>query len=83
MLRVTVQLLPGGDESKPETLGVAYIINDGTGTNTTGYYKTAFSQRGGKRWWKKGSVDDFPRLQRNAWDLLYLALKGVVGERNE
>ena len=82
MLRITVELLPGGDATNPEILGIGYIINDATGTNSIGNYRVAFSEKGAKRWWKKGKVTSFPRLRLNAWDLLYRSLKSVVGERN-
>jgi hypothetical protein len=32
--------------------------------------------------WKKGEVKGFPRTRLGAWDLLYLALRNIVGSRN-
>jgi hypothetical protein len=40
MIRVTVELIPGGDESSPrrKVLGSIDIVNDGTGTADVGNY---------------------------------------------
>lgn len=38
MLRVTIDLLPYGDESKKETLHTIDIVNDGTGSEWAGNY---------------------------------------------
>lgn len=38
MLRVTIELLPGGNEDRARTLGMIEIANDGTGTQQTGNY---------------------------------------------
>jgi hypothetical protein len=32
--------------------------------------------------WRRGTVSGFKRRQKGAWDLLYLALKDAVGDRN-
>ena len=83
MIRVTIELIPHGDESLPRSnLGVIEIGNDGTGNSNTGNYNTRFTQVGGKKAWRKGRVRGFKRLQRNAYDLLYLALQEQVGYRN-
>ena len=37
-LRVTVELIPRGDESRKRRVAVVYITNDGTGTNEAGNY---------------------------------------------
>lgn len=83
MIRVTVELLPGGDAGRARHLGTAYIANDGTGTETTGSYSVMLSRRG-MPWsiWKRGRVQGFPRKRLLAWDLLYRALDGTVGHRN-
>lgn len=38
MLRVTVELVPGGFEPRAETIGTVLIVNDGTGTADRGNY---------------------------------------------
>jgi hypothetical protein len=32
--------------------------------------------------WKRGRVEKFDRRKRGSWDLLYLALRAIVGGRN-
>lgn len=32
--------------------------------------------------WRKGRVEGFPRKNRGGWDLLFLALRACVGDRN-
>lgn len=82
MLRITVELLPLGDESRREVLCVGEIANDGTGTLGHGNYKVGLSTKGQARTWKRGVVKGFPRRRLNAWDLLYRALRDCVAERN-
>lgn len=81
MIRVTLELIPGGI-GKPEHLGTAYIANEGTGTKTMGSYSIILQDKA-KRIWRTGWVDNFPRKRLLAWDLLYRALRQCVGERNE
>ena len=83
MIRVTVELLSGGF-GPAEHIGTAYITNDGTGTKTSGNYDVWLSQRGRPSWtWREGEVQGFRRKKMLAWDLLYLALKACVGDRND
>ena len=69
MLRITVELLPGGDESRKKHLGTATITNDGTGDEHRGNYVAT-------------RVARFDRKRRGPWDLLFLALRSAVGGRN-
>jgi hypothetical protein len=83
MLRVTIDLLPYGDETTKRNLGVIEIANDGTGTKSRGNYMVRTAIRGQpKQTWRKGAVKDFPRLQLGVYDLLLRALVATVGERN-
>jgi len=82
-IRVTVELLPGGDESQADHRGTATIANDGTGTENLGNYTvTLFGTGEPNGIWKRGRVLGFPRGRLGVWDLLYLALRSTVGERN-
>jgi len=84
VIRVTLEIVPFGIESLKKTIGKAKIINDGTGTQAVGNYKainTTPNER--MRVWEKGVVKGFPRLDMSIWDLVYLALRDVVGERND
>ena len=83
MIRVTVELVPHGDESRKRHLGTAVIVNDATGTHWTGNYRVVLSKMGRPdEFWRRGGVEGFPRLRLGAWDLLYRALRETVGSRN-
>ena len=85
MIRVTVEMLPGGQESHKRLLGVATIANDGTGLGPHGNYDATFSKWAPKQdeIWKRGRVENFPRQSRGPWDLLLRALQSAVGARNK
>lgn len=88
MIRVTVELLPGGIEEMKETLGVAEIANDLQGTLNSdgelGAYDVELLKWGkGRRVWKRGRVEGFRRRSRGPWDLLLLALLSTVADRNK
>lgn len=80
MLRVTIELDKFGLGIVKRTIGTAKIGNDGTGTEKKGNYKIVFVTEEGKPW-KKTEVKNFDRLNNGPWDLLYLALKNIVGDR--
>jgi hypothetical protein len=82
MLIVTVELI-NANNGERSTLGVAEIYNDGTGDWDTGNYVCKIYHEGeGRRVWKAGAVEGFPRRRLGPWDLLYRALREVVGPRN-
>ena len=84
MIRVTVEMIPFGDEAQKHTIAVGNIWNTGTGDSSTGNYKFNISRRNQPRIiWKFGDISDFPRKKLNAWDLLYRVLKEAVGDRND
>lgn len=90
MLRVTIEMLPGGSEEDAITLGVGYIANDVRQTARTGgelgdytvrlMKSSAYAKRSGV--WRRGAVKRFPRRRLGPWDLLYRALAATVGDRN-
>lgn len=83
MIVVRVELWPFGDKTRARHLGTAVIANDGTGDPQTGNYWVKLYGKGEKRrLWRETVVADFPRKRLLVWDLLYRALKNVVGERN-
>jgi hypothetical protein len=66
MVKVTIELLPKGEEEGKRLIGVVLIANDGSGTVDAGNYEYALSHAGkylGKRKepYKKGKVRNFPR----------------------
>jgi hypothetical protein len=91
MLRCTIELLPGGDESRARTIGVVEIANVG-GTREVGNYAVVLKKTppfpGALRAaWKRGlmsgedddaiaaSVEGHHRTKRGSYDLLYRALR--------
>lgn len=85
MLKVTIELVPHGVESKKETLCVMHIVNDGTGTPTSGNYWARLSRCGNVlRTYRRVEVKGFKRIKLSAWRLLYEVLKQVYEkEHNE
>ena len=82
MIRITIELLPKGDESRKRHLGTMTIANDATGYSTVGNYRVWLSRRGQPdRQWKVGRVVGFPRKKLGPYDLLYWALMQTVAER--
>lgn len=64
-----------------KTLATGKITNTGTGSSTQGNYRIELRDAAG-RLWKTGHIEGFPRKRLLAWDLLYRALKRLVGTRN-
>lgn len=84
MIIVTVEL-HSARTGKTTLLGRAKICNDrlrtiGTG-GTFGDYTCVFRNKAGA-FWKETFVERFPRKRLLMWDLLYRALKQIVGDRN-
>lgn len=82
MLKITVELIPFGMEDHPrrQVLCVGKIANIG-GNDVKGDYRVVLYDKAGKLW-KTGEIKGFPRQRLLAWDLLYRALRSIVGERN-
>lgn len=93
MIRVIVEIWPFGDESKKETIAIANIANDGTGTNNTGNYTFSMSKCGrGKedadskflnRTWKQGKLLNFKRARYNAWYLVASCLNEALKKQDQ
>ena len=81
MLRITIELVPWGIETRAKVIATGTIANIGTGTPTSGDYRIELRDAAGRKW-KSGHIDGFPRKRLLAWDLLYRALKTLVGNRN-
>lgn len=88
MIRVTVELISAIDPSRNVVLGVATIANDGQGSllsdGRRGDYDVVLSKWAPKlsQVWRKGRVTGFDRKNRGGWDLLFLALRACVADRN-
>jgi len=81
MLVVKIELWPHGDRSQAQVLATGAVVNTGEGTPTRGEYRVTLFDKA-QRVWKTGKVKDFPRKRLLAWDLLYRALKNMLGDRN-
>jgi hypothetical protein len=81
MLRITIELLPGGCEARKRILATGTIANVGTGSLSQGNYFAEFKDAAGRPW-KHCTVTGFPRKRLLAWDLLFRVLKTLVGQRN-
>ena len=98
MIRCTIEMLPGGDESPKRTIGLVEIANVG-GDAQIGRYSVILKKTppfaGALRArWRAGelvdddeaiiaSVEGFDRVKRGSYDLLYRALAACgLGARN-
>ncbi len=78
MIRVTVEIIPKGDESKKDTIGIMEISNDlSHANNEFGNYdvliKTADYVRSDIR------VENFPKKGLKFWALIAKSLKNAFG----
>lgn len=73
MLRVTIEIIPFGDESMKRTLDTLELVNDGTHPDRPEYgnYVVTGSDHGGLREWE---VKDHCRAD-GLWELLRMALE--------
>jgi hypothetical protein len=70
VIRVTVQLIPKGDERRARTLGTMDIANDGTGTEELGHYSgTLHAEYTGTNG-RRGRVEGFARRRQSVWSLV-------------
>lgn len=82
MIRVTLELLPGGNASKARHLGTAEIANDGTGTAAKGNYTIRLSKWGRpNETWRRGALSGFDRHRDGPWDLLCMLLAAALEDR--
>lgn len=81
MLRVTIELVPKGDESRKRVIAQARIRNDCTGCERRGNY---IAQLGTERTanWRECEVKEFPRLRLNVWFLLLRVLKAALERKD-
>jgi hypothetical protein len=84
VIRVTIELLPHGFEEGKRHLGTMVIGNDLSSVDdVTGNYNIRLSKRGQPdSFWRKGRVEGFPRKRLGVYDLMYRALRNIVGGRN-
>lgn len=74
MLRITMELVPQGDESKAKVLASGTITNlGGQASDKLGDYKYKLKKQRG-RIWREGELKGFPRQSRGVWTLLFVIL---------
>ena len=89
MIRITVELISSISPNRSKILGIAEISNDlHTSLETDGKlgsYNIKLSKWYPKlnETWKSCRIENFSRRKLGSWDLLYLALKKMVGYRND
>ena len=81
MIRVTVEMVPFGVEELATKLAILFIANDGSGSRTRGNYNYSIST--GKKTWRKGRIENFPRRSCSVWNLIYRVLRGVFENGKE
>lgn len=83
MIRVTVELISARGPERNRVLGVAEIVNDGSGNSLLGTYRVRLSKFAPKlhETWAEGIVTDFERQRRGPWDLIYQGLRACGIER--
>ncbi len=82
MIRVTIEVLPGGDATLRRHVGTIEIANDGTGNEESGNYSIRLSKFGNPgQTWIRGVVRGFDRIRRGPYDLLLQCLDATVGHR--
>jgi len=85
MIRITIELISAVHPSRSKILGIAEIANDGSSNSPfVGSYNVRLNKMAPKEreLWKIGRVVAFPRKKKGVWDLLYVALRNIVGPRN-
>lgn len=75
MIRVTVELIPKGDESRARRLGELRIANDGTGNQILGNYRGTLEAEYTGPSGRTGRVNGFNRRQQSVWSLVGAFLK--------
>lgn len=70
MLRVTIQLIPRGDESRARTLGTMEITNDATGNMDVGNYVGTLHAEYTTPAGRKGRLKNFNRRKQSVWSLV-------------
>lgn len=82
MLRITVELVPHGQEENKRTIATGTIINDGTGNLYKGNYIAEFKvdkyNITGKPIIFTSKVQGFPRI-KNVWSLVCEAISNIKG----
>ena len=75
MIRVTVEMIPHGDETRKSVLGSLEIANDNTGNYEIGNYDATLHAEYTRPEGRKCRVTGFGRQRQSVWSLIGAALK--------
>jgi len=86
MIKVTIELIPDGDDDRAKILGVLSIVNDGSVTSLNGNYDLALVQydRRGESYETSGRLTDYDRdkpavvLVRRAFDQMVKDVRSMT-----
>ena len=84
MLRITIELVPQGNEAERQVIAVGEIANDLTGADSSGNYVVRLGRHcvtTAEMPWREGHLIGFPRKLLGAWDLVLAALMSAIGDR--
>lgn len=70
MIRITVEMWPGGSEENKRTLATADIANDGTGDRDTGNYIAKFFGKSRRAPLRASHLIGFKRSEYTVWWLV-------------
>ena len=82
MLRVTIELVPFGDEDRAKRIATMLIANDGTGNWNTGNYAYSLTYTDRDADVATGTIKNFPR-SLGAWSLVKKILNKRTQETTE
>ena len=69
MLRILIELVPGGDESRARVLGALGVANDATGTRARGNYEVVVMDKVGRKF-KEFRIENWPRQAKSVWQFV-------------
>jgi len=70
MIRVTVELVPHGDEERKREIGRLEIANDGSGDEETGNYTGRLFAEYTPEEGRRGRLFSFARQRQSVWSLI-------------
>lgn len=83
MLRVTIELVPYGDETRKKKIGEMVLANDGDGTGKKGNYEAwTAADDWSKEPARYGVLKNYDRSQ-SVWELMRLMLEAIRLEHHE
>ena len=82
MIRITVEMLPGGSETRKKTLVVGKITNtlDSPLRPRLGNYDVTLRNKNGRRY-RGGRIVGWPRTRRHIWALVHTAIGAALDEK--